>query len=79
MKFRIQIAIAGLAIFFTLGTGAGRAQSGTSSVQGIVTDSTGAVVPDSGVALLDDPSPLLREEVVEEADKCALASPVFTD
>ena len=34
---------------------------------------------DSVEAVLDDPSPLLRKEVVEEADKCALAGAVLAD
>jgi len=51
MRFRIQIAVASLAATFALSSAMGRAQSGTSTVQGTVMDSTGAVVPESNVVL----------------------------
>lgn len=51
MRFRIRFAIANLAVLLTFSAGVAWAQSGSSSVQGSVTDSTGAVVPDSDVTL----------------------------
>jgi hypothetical protein len=54
MKFRALIAIASFAFLFVWSSPAVWAQSGTSSVQGTVTDSTGAVVPDSDVALTNN-------------------------
>ena len=54
MKFRILIAIASLAFVFGGSLPTVWAQSGTSSVQGTVTDSTGAVVPDSDVTLTNN-------------------------
>ncbi len=54
MKFRFFLALAGIAVFFFLTAGSAAAQSGTSSVQGSVTDLTGAVIPDASVALTND-------------------------
>ena len=54
MKFRILIAIASLAFVFGGSLPTVWAQSGTSSVQGTVTDSSGAVVPDSDVTLTNN-------------------------
>jgi len=54
MRFRVLLAIASLAILVAWGSTTAWAQSGTSSVQGAVTDSTGAVVPDSNVTLTNN-------------------------
>ncbi|MGA8111349.1 MAG: carboxypeptidase-like regulatory domain-containing protein, partial [Acidobacteriaceae bacterium] len=54
MQLRNWTAIAGLGAMLLFGVGTGSAQSGTSSVQGTVTDSTGAVVPDSSVQLTNN-------------------------
>lgn len=54
MRFRIQAAIAALAFLLIGSSVAGWGQSGTSSVQGTVADTTGAVVPDSSVTLTND-------------------------
>ena len=51
MRFRIQIAVASLAVSFALSAVTGWAQSGSSSIQGTVADTSGAVVPDSTVIL----------------------------
>jgi hypothetical protein len=54
MRFRALIGIASLAFLFVWTSPTVWAQSGTSSVQGTVTDSTGAVVPDSDVTLTNN-------------------------
>lgn len=53
MKIRIQIAIAALALFI-LTSAMASAQSGTSSVQGTVTDTTGAVIPEASITLTNN-------------------------
>src|SRR5581483_5338673 len=54
MKFRNQIALAGMAGLLLFHAGAARAQSGTSSVQGTITDTSGAVIPDAAVKLTNN-------------------------
>lgn len=54
MKFRIQITVLSLAVLFALSAAVAWAQNSTSSVQGTVTDSTGAVIPESDVALTNN-------------------------
>ncbi len=54
MKFSIRIAIASLVFLLAFNSQGLRAQNSTSSVQGSVTDSTGAVVPDSSITLINN-------------------------
>lgn len=51
MKSKIRAAIASFAVLFAVGLGTGWAQSGAASVQGTVTDSSGAVIAGSRVVL----------------------------
>ena len=74
MRLIDRIAMAGLAGLLLFTTAVGRAQSGTSSVQGTVADSSAAVIPDARIQLTNNATGVTLESRTDQTGNYSFPS-----